>query len=345
MFHVGVAEVELAVDPSGGSTSHFGAFRHNHPLVAQTNGAFEEAAVNGEDVAGVCFTAGGAAQNQRHLAISPRLLGKVVVHHEGITAVFHKILAHRATRVGGEELHWRGVRGAGNDDDGVLHRPVLFQCGHYLGYLPSPLANGDVNADDTLPLLVDDGVEGDGGLARLAVANDEFALATADGGHRVHGHQPRLHGGVHPLALNNTGGDAFNGKAFRCLDGAFAINGGSERVYDTADEGIPHGNRGDLAGGADFGPCFNGGVVAHDGNTHCIWLQVQHNAAHAVAKLDDFAGGDVGQTIGQNDTVVHCFNSADATDGRFALKQINLLEETLGDILIVWGEGTHETTS
>jgi len=42
------------------------------------------------------------------------------------------------------------------------------------------LADRDVDAEDALALLVDDGVEGDGGLARLAVPDDELALAAPD---------------------------------------------------------------------------------------------------------------------------------------------------------------------
>ena len=42
------------------------------------------------------------------------------------------------------------------------------------------LADRDVDADEVAALLVDDRVDRDGGLARLAVADDQLALAAAD---------------------------------------------------------------------------------------------------------------------------------------------------------------------
>ena len=58
------------------------------------------------------------------------------------------------------------------------------------------LADRDVDADDALALLIDDGVDGDGGLAGLAVADDQLALAAADRDHRV----DRLEAGLQRLA-------------------------------------------------------------------------------------------------------------------------------------------------
>lgn len=57
------------------------------------------------------------------------------------------------------------------------------------------LSDGDVDAVQLLllvvslveALLVDDGVDGQGGLAGLTVADDQLSLATADGHQGVHG--------------------------------------------------------------------------------------------------------------------------------------------------------------
>ena len=78
--------------------------------------------------------------------------------------------------------NWRaaGFLGAGHDDDGVLHGAVLLEHGHDLGHGRELLADGHVDADQALALLVDDRVDGEGGLAGLAVADDQLALAAAD---------------------------------------------------------------------------------------------------------------------------------------------------------------------
>jgi hypothetical protein len=67
------------------------------------------------------------------------------------------------------------------------------------------LAHGHVDADDVLALLVDDRVDRNGGLAGLAVADDELALAAADGDHGVDGFQAGLHGLMHRLPLDDAG--------------------------------------------------------------------------------------------------------------------------------------------
>ena len=102
-----------------------------------------------------------------------------------LDAVLHDLLAHRHARVRGEVLERGGILGAGDDHDRVLHRAVLLEDGHRVGHGRELLADRHVDADEALALLVDDRVEGDGGLARLAVADDQLALAAADRDQRV----------------------------------------------------------------------------------------------------------------------------------------------------------------
>ena len=59
---------------------------------------------------------------------------------------------------------------------------VLFERLHHLGDGGAFLADGDVDADDVAALLIDDGVDGDGGFAGLTVADDELALAAGRSG-------------------------------------------------------------------------------------------------------------------------------------------------------------------
>jgi len=63
----------------------------------------------------------------------------------------------------------------------VLHGAEALQGGPHLGDRRRPLPDGHVDADQVLALLVDDGVQRDGGLPGLAVADDQLALTPADG--------------------------------------------------------------------------------------------------------------------------------------------------------------------
>ena len=77
----------------------------------------------------------------------------------------------------------------------VLHGVSVGEPLHDLGDGGPLLSDGDVDAEELLlvvsgvveTLLVDDGVNGDGGLAGLTIANDQLTLATADGHQRVDG--------------------------------------------------------------------------------------------------------------------------------------------------------------
>ncbi len=83
--------------------------------------------------------------------------------------------------------------GRGGDDDRIFHRAILFELADDLRHGRALLADGDIDAIELLALiragvdalLVDEGVDGDGGLAGLAVADDQLALAAADRDERV----------------------------------------------------------------------------------------------------------------------------------------------------------------
>src|SRR6266542_3170024 len=61
--------------------------------------ALEQTAVEVEDVARVGFAAGWAAEQQRHLPVSPGVLREVVIDDARVLAVVKELLADRATGV------------------------------------------------------------------------------------------------------------------------------------------------------------------------------------------------------------------------------------------------------
>ncbi len=81
----------------------------------------------------------------------------------------------------------------------------------------SLLADGHVDADHVLAALVDDGIDGNGRLAGLAVADDELALAAADGDHGVDGQDARLQRFAHRRAVDNARGLELDGAPMRSV--------------------------------------------------------------------------------------------------------------------------------
>ena len=64
-------------------------------LFADARGAFEQAAVEIEHVAGIRFAAGRALQHERNLAVGDGVLGEIVVNDQRVHAVIHEPFAHR----------------------------------------------------------------------------------------------------------------------------------------------------------------------------------------------------------------------------------------------------------
>ena len=286
-----------------------------------------------EHIAGVGLPPGGAAQQQRHLAVGPGVLGQVVIDDEDILALLHKGLAHSAAGIGGDELQRRGVGGTGVDDDGVFQRAVFLQDAHHLGNFALLLADGDIDADEVGVALVDDGVNGDGGFACGAVADDEFPLAASDGDHRINGLDAGLDGGVHGFADHDVGGGALYRHLTVGEDGAFAVQRPAQGVDDAADEGVADGDFNNLPGGAHPVTLFNGVGIAEDGGADDVRFQVEGQAEDAVAKVQQLVGADALQALDAGDAVAHLDDGADIHQGQVAAEFLNLAPDEGYDFL------------
>jgi hypothetical protein len=141
-------------------------------------------------------------------------------------------------------LQGSGLRGSGGDNDGVLHGVVLLEGLDELSDGGTLLADGDVDAVELLglvvaavpALLVEDGVEADGGLAGLTIANDQLTLTTANRHHGVDGLHAGLHGLVDRLARENAGGLELGTASLLGVEGTLAVDGVTEGIDDTAEQ-------------------------------------------------------------------------------------------------------------
>src|SRR3546814_3725089 len=148
-------------------------------------------------------------------------------------AVVAEIFAHRDARVWRKILQRSGLRSGCSNNDGIFHRAVFFELTHDLSNGGALLADGNIDAVELLALivaligglLVDEGVDGNGGLAGLAVADDQLALTAADGNQRVNGLEAGLDGLMHRFARNDARRFLFDAHALCILDRALAIDG------------------------------------------------------------------------------------------------------------------------
>ena len=82
---------------------------------------------------------------------------------------------------------------------------MIFQLAHNRGNGRLLLADRHVDTLDAGIFLVDDRVDGDGGLTNLAVTDDQLTLATTDWHHGVDGFQTSLDRLINGLTSDNAG--------------------------------------------------------------------------------------------------------------------------------------------
>ena len=187
------------------------------------------------------------------------------------------------------------------------------------------LADGAVDADQVVLRRVDDGVERDGGLAGLAVADEEFALAAADGNHGVDGLDACGHRLADGLTVDDAGGKALDGQKLVGVDGALVVDGLAERVDDTADHGFADGHRHDLAGALDGIAFLDLGVVAEEHRADLVFIEVHGKAGNAVGKFNELAGHDLVEAVDARDTITKGDDGADLVDLDALLEVLDLL--------------------
>jgi hypothetical protein len=266
-----------------------------------------------EDVARIGFAARRTAQQQRHLAIRDGLLRQVIIDDERVHAVVAEVLAHGAAGHRREILQRRGIRSGGRDDDRILRSaPLSSSVFTSLRDSRALLADDDVHAIELLALrrvpvvrfaLIDHGVERDGGLAGLAVADDQLALAAADRDQRVDRLDARLHRLVHRLARNDARRLHVHGGALLGLDRALAVDRVAERVDHAAEQTLADRHVDDLAEALNSVAFFQAAVFAEDDDADVVAFEVEGHALHAARKLDHFTGLNVLEAIDAGDTV------------------------------------------
>ena len=190
-----------------------------------------------------------------------------------------------------------GSLGPGDDHRGVVHRPVLAEHLDQPGHGRFLLPDGHVEALYAGVLLVDDRVDADGGLAGLAVADDQFALAAADGRHRVDGLDAGLQRLLDRLPLGHAGGVGLDQPALGGDDRPAAVQRVAQRVDHAAEHGVADRHGEQPAGAADLVALVDREEVAEDDHADRVLFQVEGQPVDAAGELDHLAGHHAGQAV------------------------------------------------
>src|SRR6185312_16064719 len=296
------------------------------------------------------FAARRAAQQQRHLTVGDGLLGQVVIDDHGMHAVVAEIFAHGAAGERRDVLHRRGIGSRSRNHDGVFQGALLLENLHELRDGGALLADRDIDAIEldllvagrVQRLLVQDGVERDRGLAGLAVADDQLALAAADRDQGIDRLQACGHRLVHRLARNDAGRLDVDAAAFGRLNRTLAVDRVAERVDDATQEALADRRIDDGAGALHRLAFLDLAVGTEDHDTDVVAFEIERHAAGAVLEFDHLTGLDVVETVDAGDTVADGQHLPDFGDLGFLAKILDLVFEDRGNFR---GADVHQPAS
>src|SRR5581483_2582254 len=180
-----------------------------------------------------------------------------------------------------------------------------------LGNLALLLADCHIDAEEILPLLVNDRVERDRRLPGLAVANDQLTLTAADRDHRVNRLDASLHGCVDRFAINHAGCDALQGPRLRGGDRALAVDRLTKRVHHSTDQGVADRDLHNAPGASYLVALGDLEVVAEHDGADRVLFEVQGDAHDPVREFQQLACHYGGESPDASDAVTNLGHCAD----------------------------------
>src|SRR6185437_12959511 len=252
---------------------------------------------------------------------------KIVVDYQRMPLGIAEVLAHRAGRIRSDVLHRRRLGSRGRHHDGVIHRAVIGKQLHHLCNRRTLLSDGAVDTNQIATLVVDDGVDRDSRLSRLAIANDQLALAAANRNHAVDGLQTRRHWFAHRLSLDDTGSESLQRNILCGRDGSFVVDWLAERVHYAADHGIANRHAHDAPRALYLVAFFDFGVVAQKHHADLVFFQVHGNARHITREREQLPGHDLLQAVHTSNAVAEGDDSTDLIDSNLGFVILDLLPD------------------
>ena len=190
-------------------------------------------------------------------------------------------------------------------DVNAVHRAKIFIAICFSCFIQTRLRNNRVHAN--------------GGFSSGAVADDQFALTTANRNHRVDGHDAGLHRLADRFAFDDAGCDFFDGISNVALDRAFAVERLAERIHHATEQTFADGNLQQFAGSFDFLAFFDASVIAENNRADFSLFEVQCLADDTVAEVQHLVEHHIGQTFDLRHAVADFTDDADVLLGNHRL--------------------------
>jgi hypothetical protein len=105
------------------------------------------------------------------------------------------------------------------------------------------------------------------------------------------------------LAVDDTGGEAFDGVELVGDDGTFAVNGLAKGIDDAADHGFADWHGHDASGAFNFIAFAEVLVFAEEHCANLIFFQVHGDAGNPMRELNELTGHDAFEAVDAGDTI------------------------------------------
>src|SRR5207245_374374 len=261
------------------------------------------------------------------------VLGKIVVKRDGVALVIAEIFPHGTRRVGRDVLKRSRLRSRRGNHNRVVHRAGVGQRFHHLRDRRALLPDGAVDTNNVAALLIDDGVEDDGGLPGLAVSNDQLALATSDGNHRVNSLDAGLQRLANGLAVEYARCYALQRIALPRRDRALPVHRLAQRIDHAANQFLAYGDGHNRVRALNDVALFQLLRFAAKHHANLILFEVQRDADNVVRKGEHLVGDDLLKAINARDAVADADDRADFVDRHRLFVVLNLLPQNLADFV------------
>ena len=144
--------------------------------------------------------------------------------------------------------------------------------------------------------LVENSVERYGGLACLAIAENQLALAAPNGYERINDFNASLKRHNYGRAVHDGHRGAFNRQTLAGSHRSIAVERPAKRVDHAAQQAIAHSHVHDPAGALNFISCIEMPVLAEQNDADFVRVYVECDAGHIAGKHHQFIITYAGQT-------------------------------------------------
>src|SRR5574341_65781 len=261
------------------------------------------------------------------------MFGEIIVNDESIPACFQELFTNRTAGIRRDILQSRRFIRCGNYDDGMVHCAIALKNTNGTSDGRFFLADCHIDTNEVFAFLVDNGVNRNCRLPRLAVTDDQFTLAATHRDHGVDRDNASLNGGIHILPLNHTWRNTLNGAKAGRRNGTSSINWLTQSIDHTSNHRLPHWYRSNPSCAAHRHAFDNPPVISHYDHTDTVFFQVEGCPHNAIRKLYQFLRTYIRESVDTCNAVTCLHNRTDVTDIEFRLKPLYLPLQITRDLL------------